>query len=147
MKAVLQRVNSASLSSNEESVSEIGKGVLAYVGILKGDNEYDLEFIARKISSLRLFSDDNGRLNISPVDVKGEILLVSNFTIGANCRKGNRPSFDSAAEQAEAKRLFELLVEMLKDSGLKVKTGVFGAHMKIDSQADGPVNIFLDSRT
>lgn len=146
MKAIVQRVNNAKVTVENEIVGQIDKGLLVYVGILKGDDESDLEFISRKISTFRMFPDEKGKLNLGLQDSDGKVLLVSNFTVGANCRKGNRLSFDSAATPEEAIRLYSLLVEMLKDNGIKVEIGAFGAHMQIESIVDGPVNVILDSK-
>lgn len=146
MKAIIQRVKEARLTVGEELVSEIGQGLLVYVGIAKGDNATDVEFLARKIAGLRVFGDDNGRINNDVKQVGSQVLLVSNFTITANCRSGNRPSFDNAAAPEEAQAHFELLVEVLKDNGIKVQTGRFGAYMDIESTATGPVNVILDSK-
>ncbi|MGE4285590.1 MAG: D-aminoacyl-tRNA deacylase [Phycisphaerae bacterium] len=145
MKAIIQRVKEARLTVSEELFSEIGEGLLVYVGIAKGDNAADVEFLARKIASLRLFNDENGRINNDVKEVSSQVLLVSNFTITANCRNGNRPSFDNAASPDDAKVLFDLLVEVLKDEGVRVKQGCFGAYMEIESLATGPVNVILDS--
>jgi D-tyrosyl-tRNA(Tyr) deacylase len=131
---------------NGEIVGQIGKGLLVYVSVGQGDDLEDVKFTADKIVGLRIFEDSGGKMNLSAEDVGGEILLVSNFTLHGDCRKGRRPGFDAAAKPPTANELFEQLVELMKQSGLKVEKGVFGANMAVESVNDGPINILLDSK-
>lgn len=147
MLALIQRVSSASVEVNNETVGSIANGLLVYVGIAKTDTVKDAQFIARKISGLRIFEDQNGKLNLSLDDIKGKILLVSNFTLQANTRKGRRPSFDDAAGGESALQLFEHLLEAVRKHGIETHTGVFGADMLVKSVNDGPINMIVSSRT
>ena len=146
MKAVIQRVLSADLKVDEKLISEIKKGFVIFLGIGQGDNAADLEKIANKIAKLRIFEDENGKMNLSIKDVDGEILLVSQFTLYADCRHGNRPSFIDAEKPEIANDLYLRMKDNLVSQGLDVKTGVFGADMKINVHNDGPVTILLDSK-
>lgn len=146
MKAVIQRVNSASVEVDGEVVGRINTGLLAYVGVCKGDTEKDAGAIARKIAELRIFEDDAGKMNLSVKEIGGAVLIISNFTIAGNCRKGRRPSFDTAAEPAKANKLYELVAETIRQSGLQVETGIFQAHMHIKSINNGPVTFILDTK-
>lgn len=146
MRAVLQRVAQAEVSVNGELVSSIGRGYLVLLGVTHDDSEPDARYIADKIASLRLFEDDAGKINLGITDIGGEVLVVSQFTLYADCRKGRRPSFTNAAPPDTADRLYQRVVELLKEAGLPVQTGVFGAHMQIALVNDGPVTILLDSR-
>lgn len=142
MKAVIQRVSSASVSVDNEIYSKIGSGMLVLFCVEKGDEESSLEWIANKILSLRIFEDENGKMNRSVKDIGGEILLVSQFTLASDCKKGTRPSFDKAELPERANFLYEKLVNTLK-SDITVKTGKFGAHMQISLINDGPVTFVL----
>ncbi len=146
MRAVIQRVLRASVRVSGREVARIGKGFLVLVGVEKGDGPEDLAWIVGKIAGLRLFEDESGRMNLSLSEVGGEVLLVSNFTLCGDCRKGRRPSFDPAERPEEARRLCEGLAQALKEKGLPVKTGVFGAYMEVELVNDGPVTVILDSR-
>lgn len=146
MIALIQRVSNASVEVGSEIISTIGRGLLVFIGAEKGDSEKEIDYLARKVSQLRIFEDKDGKLNYSVKDIGGEILVVSQFTLMADCRKGNRPSFERAEVPETAKVLYELFIEKLKHSGMPVKTGVFGASMKIHLVNDGPVTIFIDSR-
>ncbi len=146
MKALLQRVTKASVTVNSEVISRIGKGLVALIGVARDDTEADIDYLAEKIINLRIFTDETGKFNLSLLDVRGEILIVSQFTLLANTRKGRRPSFIEAAPPAEAERLFNLFVEHVRSKGLKVATGRFQEHMLVEIHNDGPVTIFLDSR-
>ena len=145
MKAVVQRVLKASLSVDGKLVSEIEKGMVVFLGVKSGDGENDLNKIIAKISKLRIFEDENGKMNLAVKDIGGQILLVSQFTLLANCKDGNRPSFIMAERPERANMLYLQAKELLQSSGIVVKTGIFGADMKIDVLNDGPVTILLDS--
>ena len=146
MRAVIQRVRSASVAVNGRVTGEIGKGLLVLVGVGKGDGEKDLAFLASKLPDLRIFEDASGKFNLSLREVGGGMLVVSQFTLYGDCRKGRRPSFIDAAEPAEAKRLYEQLIDRLKEQGTPVETGEFQAKMEVHLVNDGPVTILLDSR-
>ncbi|MBO4216783.1 MAG: D-tyrosyl-tRNA(Tyr) deacylase [Clostridia bacterium] len=145
MIALIQRIKSASLTADGTPFSAVGRGFLVYLGVASGDVDADAEALAGKIFNLRVFEDENGKMNLSLTQIGGEILAVSNFTLLANCRHGNRPDFFGAEKPDEADRLYKLFVDRLKSAGAKVSTGVFGADMQITSVADGPVNIIIDS--
>lgn len=146
MKALLQRVTSASVSLAGEVVGSIGRGLVAFIGVANGDTEKDARYLAQKIVNLRIFSDEKDRFNLSALDIGGELLLVSQFTLLADTRKGRRPSFTDAAPPAEAEELFAQFVDEVRDSGLKVETGRFQQYMQVKIHNDGPVTILLDSR-
>ena len=146
MKALLQRVSGASVSVDNEVVGRIGGGLVVFVGVADGDTERDAQYLAQKTVSLRIFSDEEGRFNLSALDIKGELLVVSQFTLLADTRKGRRPSFVEAAPPAQAEKLFEQFVEQVVASGLKVETGRFQQYMQVEIHNDGPVTILLDSR-
>ena len=143
MKAVIQRVNGATLSVNGELVSKIDKGLCVYFGVEKGDEESLLDYYAKKISQMRIFEDENGKMNLSCLDLGYEILLISQFTLCANCSRGNRPDFFSAEEPSRARALYKLLGKKLEEKGIKVSYGVFGADMRIEQVNCGPVTIVL----
>ena len=146
MKALLQRVTGASVSVASEVVGRIGRGLVVFVGVADGDTEKDAQYLAQKTVSLRIFSDEVGRFNLSALDIKGELLVVSQFTLLADTRKGRRPSFIEAAPPAQAEELFERFVEQAGATGLKVETGRFQQYMQVEIHNDGPVTILLDSR-
>jgi len=146
MRAVIQRVLSASVAVDGRVAGQIGKGLLVLIGIGKGDGEKDLAYMASKLPDLRIFEDASGKFNLSLKEVGGGMLVVSQFTLYGDCRKGRRPSFTDAAEPAEAKRLYEQLVFKLRELGTRVETGEFQAKMEIHLVNDGPVTILLDSR-
>ena len=145
MKAVIQRVGGARVEVGGETVGKIGKGILVLLGVEKGDGERDAQWLAEKIVALRIFEDQAGKMNLSVNDIKGELLVVSQFTLAGNCAKGRRPSFDSAAPPEEANRLYEYFVERLRMIGLKVETGIFQAMMQVSLTNDGPVTFILES--
>jgi D-aminoacyl-tRNA deacylase len=146
MKAVWQRVNEARVEADNEIVGHIGKGALVLLGVESGDNDTDAAFIAEKCVNLRVFDDQNGRLNLSAADIGGGLLLVSQFTLCADCRKGRRPSFAKAADPDDAYRLYKLVADMIRAKGIKIETGRFQAYMKVHLVNDGPVTLLLDSR-
>jgi D-tyrosyl-tRNA(Tyr) deacylase len=146
MRAVIQRVSSASVAVKGQIAGQIGKGLLVYLSVGKEDADSDAEFMAEKIAALRIFADQDGKMNLGIQDVNGEVLLVSNFTLHGDCRKGRRPGFDAAAEPVIAQRLYEKTAKSIAEKGLKVEKGVFGAYMKVESINDGPVTFLLDSR-
>ncbi len=146
MKAVLQRVSSASVEVDGALVSSVSKGFLVLLGVENTDNEKDALALAKKISGLRVFTDNNDKMNLSLADVGGEVLVVSNFTLCADCRKGRRPNFEKAARGEQANSLYELFCDTLLSSGVKnVEKGIFGADMKVELLNDGPVTIIIDS--
>ena len=146
MKALIQRVTGASVSVGDEIVGRIGQGLVIFVGVANGDTEKDAQYLAQKTVSLRIFSDEAGRFNLSALDIKGELLVVSQFTLLADTKKGRRPSFIEAAPPAQAEELFERFVEQARATGLKVETGRFQQYMQVEIHNDGPVTILLDSR-
>ena len=146
MKALLQRVSGATVSVAGEVVGSIGQGLVVFVGVANGDTEKDAQYLAEKTVSLRIFGDEEGKLNLSVLDINGELLLVSQFTLLADTRKGRRPSFIEAAPPAQAEELFGQFVEQVRATGLKVETGRFQQYMQVEIHNDGPVTILLDSR-
>jgi len=145
MRAVIQRVLQAKVEVNNQAVGQIEKGLLVYLGVAKGDTEDDSRFMANKLVNLRIFPDQAGKMNRSVQDVAGRILLVSNFTLHGDCRKGRRPGFDSAAEPASARQLYEKVGRLIAEEGITVETGLFGEYMHVSSINDGPVTFLLDS--
>ncbi|MGB5374655.1 MAG: D-aminoacyl-tRNA deacylase [Polyangiales bacterium] len=146
MRAVVQRVNEASVTVGGERVGGIGRGLLVYLGAALGDEPKDVQYIVEKISGLRVFPNDDGRMSLSVVDVGGAVLVVSQFTLFGDVRRGRRPSFDGAADPGDAERLYLELVRRLRDKGVPVETGTFRAMMLVQSTVDGPVTIQIDSR-
>ena len=146
MKALLQRVTGASVSVAGEVVGRIDRGLVVFVGVASGDTEKDARYLAQKTVNLRIFSDEVGRFNLSALDIQGELLLVSQFTLLADTRKGRRPSFIDASPPARAEQLFEQFVEQAGAAGLKVETGRFQQYMQVEIHNDGPVTILLDSK-
>lgn len=146
MRFVIQRVNSASVKTEGRVAGHIGKGLLIFLGIGQDDTEQMLEKFADKIVKMRIFSDENGKTNLSTQDVGGELLIVSQFTLYADCRKGNRPSFVNACAPQLANELYEKFVSLCRQRVAKVETGEFGADMKVTLENDGPFTIILDSR-
>ena len=145
MRAMIQRVAEARVSVGEEIVSDIGPGLCIFLGIAVNDSEKDAESLASKIGSLRIFEDEQGKMNRSVRDTRGDLLVVSQFTLYGDCRKGNRPSFSAAAAPEPAKRLYDDFVQRLRQTGLKVATGEFRAHMKVALVNDGPVTLILET--
>ena len=146
MRAVVQRVTSSKVVVDGKIVGSINKGINVLIGISCDDNEGDLKYIKDKIINLRIFEDENFKMNKSLMDIGGEILVISQFTLYGDCRKGRRPNFMAALGGEEAKKLYDKFILMLKEYGIKVETGIFGADMKVDIQNDGPVTILLDSK-
>ena len=146
MKALLQRVTGASVSVAGEVVGKIGRGVVVFVGVASGDSERDVQYLAQKTVNLRIFADDMGRFNLSALEIEGELLVVSQFTLLADARRGRRPSFVEAAPPEQAEELFERFVTEVRATGLKVETGRFQQYMQVEIHNDGPVTILLDSR-
>lgn len=145
MRAVVQRVNSSSVSINEKEISAIGKGLLVFIGIKESDTEEDLNYLAEKVSNLRVFEDKDGKMNLSPLDIKCEVLVVSQFTLYGDVRRGRRPDFTQAAKPEKANELYKKFIQKLKGYGIKVGSGEFQAMMKVKLENDGPVTILLDS--
>jgi D-tyrosyl-tRNA(Tyr) deacylase len=141
----VQRVSRAAVTVSSETVSEIGPGLMVLLGVREGDTEQDAEYVAGKIAGLRVFDDEDGRLNLSVLDGAGQVLLVSQFTLYGDCRKGRRPSFTRAAAPEEAERLYEVVAGKLRERGLAVQTGRFRREMSVSLVNHGPVTILLDS--
>lgn len=146
MKALLQRVIKASVCVDDKEVGKIGPGLVVFLGVANGDTKEDAQYLADKTVNLRIFADEEDKLNLSALDVSGELLLVSQFTLLADARKGRRPSFVAAAPPAQAEELFEYFVELVRATGLKVETGRFQTYMQVEIHNDGPVTIMLESR-
>jgi D-tyrosyl-tRNA(Tyr) deacylase len=147
MRAIIQRVSEASVSINTIIKSEIGRGLLIFVGIEDNDNDEDIQWLSRKISGLRIFSDSNGLMNLSLNDVQGELLVISQFTLHASTKKGNRPSYIRAAKPDTAIPLYHQFIEQLqRDAQQEVQTGEFGEMMDVSLINDGPVTIFIDTK-
>lgn len=144
MKILVQKVLNASVTVNKQLVSQINQGFLLFIGVEKGDTQTQADFLAKKIANLRIFEDENNKMNLSIQDVKGEILAVSQFTLAADLSRGNRPGFDSAARPEEAKQLYEYFVAQLQTYNLPVQTGIFQADMKVALTNDGPCTFILE---
>ena len=147
MKAVIQRVQHASVVVDGDTVGQIGPGLLVLLGVGRDDTDEDVRFIARKVAEMRIFSDAEGKFNLALSDIGGSILLVSQFTLYADTRKGRRPSFTGAAAPEVAEALVERCAQLWREAGITVETGRFGAHMDVSLLNDGPVTIILDTRT
>ena len=145
MKVVIQRVIKSSVRINNKEVAKIGKGFSILLGISKDDNFEKADYIIKKIYNLRVFSDENDKMNLSIQDINGELLIVSQFTLYADCKKGNRPSFINAAPPEEAEKIYEYFINECKKNNLKVETGEFGGDMKVELINDGPVTIILEN--
>ena len=144
MKLVIQRVKKASVKVNKEIVGSIDKGLLVLVGIAHEDTEKTADYLAKKLCNLRIFEDENDKMNLSVKDVNGKLLLVSQFTLYANCEKGNRPSFVDAAKPEIANKLYEYFCEKCAENDLEIQKGIFGAHMEVELINDGPVTILME---
>ena len=147
MKVVIQRVSEASVQVDNKIAGEIGKGLMLLIGVDEADENLDADWLVKKILDVRVFSDDEGKMNHSIKDINGEILCISQFTLISDYKKGNRPSYIKAARPDKAIPLFEYFKEELKKSGLKIESGIFGADMKVSLINDGPVTLVFDSKT
>jgi D-aminoacyl-tRNA deacylase len=147
VKALLQRVTSASVEVHGSVVGGISAGILLFLGIEKGDGNDDLDYIFRKITGLRIFPDNAGKMNLSVKDTGGSVLVVSQFTLTSDCKKGTRPSFDNAEAPERAESLYKLFISKLKENGIPFASGSFGDYMKVTLENDGPVTFLLDSRS
>lgn len=145
MRAVIQRVHRAQITIDREETRQTGRGLVVFLGVLRGDTEKQADFLAEKVYGLRIFPDENDKMNLSLPDVGGEVLVVSNFTLGTDCKKGRRPSFDIAAPPEEANALYLRFVEQLRTQGVRVETGEFGAYMEVLVSNDGPVTLIIDT--
>lgn len=145
MRAVIQRVHRAQITIDREETRQTGRGLVVFLGVLRGDTEKQADFMAEKVYGLRIFPDENDKMNLSLPDVGGEVLVVSNFTLGTDCKKGRRPSFDIAAPPEEANALYLRFVEQLRAQGVRVETGEFGAYMEVLVNNDGPVTLIIDT--
>lgn len=145
MRAVVQRVDRASVTVDGSVTGSVNKGLLVLLGVAEGDTDKDLSYIVDKVTGLRIFEDENEKMNLSVQDVGGEILAVSQFTLCGDCRKGKRPSFDKAAKPEIANEFYERFVAACREKGINVETGVFRAHMLVELVNNGPVTIILDS--
>ncbi|WP_457630872.1 D-aminoacyl-tRNA deacylase [Oceanithermus sp.] len=146
MRALIQRVSRASVAVDGVTIGEIGRGLLVFFAAGREESAEDLDYLCKKVVNLRIFSDDAGKMNLSLLDISGAVLLVSQFTLYASTRKGNRPSFTAAADPVEGRRWYELCIDRLVGMGVEVATGEFGAHMEVSLVNDGPVTIWLDSQ-
>jgi D-tyrosyl-tRNA(Tyr) deacylase len=146
LKALVQRVTRASVSVNGEVVGKISHGLVVLLGVARGDTEKDAVYLAEKIANLRIFSDEASKFNLSALETEAEILIISQFTLLADTRKGRRPSFETAAPPEQAEALVDFFVDRVRDAGLKAETGRFQQHMLVEIHNDGPVTIALDSR-
>jgi D-tyrosyl-tRNA(Tyr) deacylase len=146
MRALIQRVTRAGVRVGETSAAEIGPGLLVFLGVGKSDDDSDAKYLAEKIAVLRIFEDSGGKMNLSVQDIDGAVLVVSQFTLFADCRKGRRPSFVDAAEPERARQLYARVIEFLKNQGVRTAEGVFQASMRVELVNDGPVTILLDSK-
>ncbi|SHI51703.1 D-tyrosyl-tRNA(Tyr) deacylase [Geosporobacter subterraneus DSM 17957] len=145
MRAVVQRVSEAAVVVEGQRVGEIQKGFLVLLGVEESDDLKDVEYMVEKIINLRIFEDENDKMNLSLLDIQGELLVVSQFTLLGDCRKGRRPSFSTAARPEQANHLYMCFVEQCRSKGLRVETGVFQAHMEVSLCNDGPVTMLVDS--
>lgn len=145
MRAVIQRVKKANVEVDGKVIGEIGHGLLIFLGVGEGDTEADMKYIADKSIGLRIFTDENDKMNLSVRDVGGRILVISQFTLYGDCRKGRRPSFTASMEPAGAEELYEKFIDYISAAGISVSRGKFGADMKVELINDGPVTLLLDS--
>ena len=146
MKALVQRVTTASVSVSGRVVGKIGRGLVVFVGVARDDSENDARYLANKIVNLRIFPTEASKIDLSALEIKGEILIVSQFTLLADLRKGRRPSFTEAAPPDKARELYDYFVDQVRSSGLKAETGIFQEHMLVEIHNDGPVTLMLESK-
>jgi len=146
MKALVQRVSRASVSVNDDIVGEIGRGLVVFLGVAQGDSREDASYLVNKVVNLRIFADEASKFALSALETKGDILIISQFTLLADSRKGRRPSFTEAAPPDLAEELYEFFVDQVRSTGLKVETGLFQEHMLVEIYNDGPVTISLESK-
>jgi D-tyrosyl-tRNA(Tyr) deacylase len=146
MKALVQRASKASVSVNDTTVGEIGPGLVVFLGVAQGDSREDAIYLANKVVNLRVFADESSKFSLSALDTRGDILIVSQFTLLGDTRKGRRPDFTAAAPPDLAKELYEFFVEQVRTSGLKVETGLFQEHMLVEIHNDGPVTVLLEGK-
>jgi D-tyrosyl-tRNA(Tyr) deacylase len=147
MRAVVQRVSRAEVRVEGKVVGSIGKGILVLLGIGRDDDGQDIQWLADKVMNLRIFEDENDKMNLSVLDVKGQVLVVSQFTLYGDCRKGKRPSYSSAAAPADAEKMYNTFIQTIESKyGIKVETGIFQAMMEVELVNDGPVTLLLDSK-
>ncbi|MDD4006733.1 MAG: D-aminoacyl-tRNA deacylase [Sphaerochaetaceae bacterium] len=146
MKAVVQRVRNASVSVDGTVTGSIEAGLLVYLGVQQGDEQKDLDYLVQKIPRLRIFRDSEEKMNLSVIDAKGSMLIVSQFTLCADLSKGNRPSFNPAADPETAQKMYELFISRIRELGIPVASGIFGAHMHVVYENDGPVTIIYDTK-
>ncbi len=146
MKTVIQRVSESEVFIDKKTSGKISKGILILLCVERGDKESDADYIAGKILNLRIFDDSQSKMNLSALEVQAELLVISQFTLSADCKKGRRPSFDSSAEPKEAEKLYKYFINKLRDSSLRVESGIFGAMMDIHLINDGPVTFIINSK-
>ena len=145
MRAVVQRVKNASVTVDNNVIGEISHGLLVFLGVGDGDTDVDMKYIADKVIGLRIFTDSEDKMNLSVTDVDGEILVISQFTLYGDCRKGRRPNFTASMEPVGAEKMYENFIEYVKNQGIKTEHGEFGADMKVNLLNDGPVTLIIDS--
>lgn len=146
MKALLQRVTSSSVSASGAVVGSIGKGITVFIGVVGDDTQEDIDWLAEKIVNLRIFDDENGKMNLSVKDVDGEMLIVSQFTLCGDCRKGRRPSWSKAARPEFANEMYEKFIKAVEKEGVRTAHGIFQAYMSVEIQNDGPVTLMIDTK-
>ena len=146
MRAIIQRVTKGSVTVNNEIVGKVGKGFVVFLGVGQEDDEKDAQYISKKIANMRIFEDEEGKMNLSLKQVDGGVLAISQFTLYGDTRKGNRPSFVEAAPLEQANRLYEYCIDLIREEGIQTESGIFQADMLVEIHNDGPVTIFIDSK-